>query len=531
MAALDGDARLVLAQFSEINTAGHLDGVQFSGDSYDETKPYSLAIDSKVALLQKAVDKIDDRSDVPTTLLVLSDHGHLDRGGAGGTSAAERDVPFLARRAGSWGAPLAGYELCPEETRMVDVAPTVAALLGLPVPRHSQGRLLLNLFVHNTTAVSAAGAERRLTAQQEQEERSVQDSVQEQQERAEAAEAAMSEYRRLSEGGSGDDIGGAGEDEGSGDAVASPPPPPHAAIITTEFTAAGDVGDYDDDKKGKIAEAFAAEAGVSVEAVSVTVVAASVKITVEVEVSDGAAAAAAATKLQTKLADKDAATTFLADADVTVEEIDSAPEVTSPSGHAPPPPPPPVVVVEEDEERLPPWHLGLWQDKDVYYQRRAFTQYFLTHPELNAADEFNAHANDADTAALIAANTSTSWRELTRLIDGIYDDGRDAAAANHALRNQTLSAFLLGVWMVLALLVMQLQTHCDPLALLSCRSPADTPALRFSFLCVVLYYLFCVGIFLAVGAGARNSGAILAQFCAILAQFWRNSGAILAQFF
>ena len=158
MAALDGDARLVLAQFSEINTAGHLDGVQFSGDSYDETKPYSLAIDSKVALLQRAVDKIDDRSDVPTTLLVLSDHGHLDRGGAGGTSAAERDVPFLARRAGSWGAPLAGYELCPEETRMVDVAPTVAALLGLPVPRHSQGRLLLNLFVHNTTAVSAAGA-------------------------------------------------------------------------------------------------------------------------------------------------------------------------------------------------------------------------------------------------------------------------------------------------------------------------------------------------------------------------------------
>ena len=38
----------------------------------------------------------------------------------------------------------------------------------------------------------------------------------------------------------------------------------------TEFTAAGDVGDYDDDKK--IAAAFAAEAGVSVEAVSVTIV-------------------------------------------------------------------------------------------------------------------------------------------------------------------------------------------------------------------------------------------------------------------
>ena len=137
-----------MAQFSEINTAGAL-GVQFNGDSYDETKAYSLAIDSKVALLQRAVDKIDDRSDVPTTLLVLSDHGHLDRGGAGGTSAAERDVPFLARR-GVVGGAARGVRAVPEETRMVDVAPTVAAP-RLPVPRHSQGRLLLNLFVHNTT--------------------------------------------------------------------------------------------------------------------------------------------------------------------------------------------------------------------------------------------------------------------------------------------------------------------------------------------------------------------------------------------
>ena len=198
------------------------------------------------------------------------------------------------------------------------------------MPRHSQGRLLLNLFVQNTTAVSAAGAERRLTAQEEQEERSVQDSVQDsvqEQQRAEAAEAAMSEYRRLSEGGSGDDIGGAGEEEGSGDAVASPPPPPHAAIITTEFTAAGDVGDYDAAKKEKIAEAFAAEAGVSVAAVDVTVVAASVKIFVEIAMPDAAAAVAAVlSTLQTKLADAAAATAFLADADVAPHQGDGLPD-------------------------------------------------------------------------------------------------------------------------------------------------------------------------------------------------------------
>ena len=155
----------------------------------------------------------------------------------------------------------------------------------------------------------------------------------------------------------------------------------------------------------------------------------------------------------------------------------------------------------------------------MYYQRRAFTQYFLTHPELNAADEFNAHANDADTALLIAANTSTSWRELTQLIDGIYDDSRDAAAANHALRNQTLSAFLLGVWMVLALSSCssgRTATRWRSQLQVARRHPRV--ALH-SSVCAVLPVLR--GIFLAVGgAGGRNSGAIRAQFGRNSAQFF-----------
>ena len=43
-------------------------------------------------------------------------------------------------------------------------------------------------------------------------------------------------------------------------------------VVKTEFTAAGEVDDFDAEKIGKIAAAFAAEAGVSVEAVKVTVV-------------------------------------------------------------------------------------------------------------------------------------------------------------------------------------------------------------------------------------------------------------------
>jgi hypothetical protein len=121
-----------------------------------------------------------------------------------------------------------------------------------------------------------------------------------------------------------------------GTAVPEDSPTPDAAdgrIIKTVFTASGDIGDYDDEKKEKIAEAFAAEAGVNVEAVSVTVEAGSVLITVEITMPDAAAAAAVATKLQAKLADAEAATAFLADANVTVEEIDSDPAVMAPDGN------------------------------------------------------------------------------------------------------------------------------------------------------------------------------------------------------
>ena len=109
-----------------------------------------------------------------------------------------------------------------------------------------------------------------------------------------------------------------------------PPPPPATEVVKTEFTAAGDVQDYDYRTVRTIKEVFAEEAGVNVEAVSVTVMPASVKIIVEIEVLNAAAATTVSTKLQTKLADAVTATAFLEDAKVTVEQIDSAPAAVAP---------------------------------------------------------------------------------------------------------------------------------------------------------------------------------------------------------
>ncbi|GAA4505680.1 MULTISPECIES: alkaline phosphatase family protein [Nonomuraea] len=62
------------------------------------------------------------------TVLVTTDHGHVDEGGHGGASDEERTVFVIAARLGAdlGGVPLAG-------PRPVDVGPTALAQLGIPV--------------------------------------------------------------------------------------------------------------------------------------------------------------------------------------------------------------------------------------------------------------------------------------------------------------------------------------------------------------------------------------------------------------
>ncbi len=139
--AMNRTDRLVIAQFSQIDTAGHAHGASYAPDA-----AYASAIRDKVSLLRQVIERhVAERPD--TTLVLLSDHGQLSRGGAGGSSDEERDVPFLVYRPGSGlgaGTPSAA---CDGGHTMVDVAPSVAALLGVPVPRHSQGSFIADAFV------------------------------------------------------------------------------------------------------------------------------------------------------------------------------------------------------------------------------------------------------------------------------------------------------------------------------------------------------------------------------------------------
>ncbi len=114
---------LAVIHFVDVDEAGHDFGAASA-----EYRRNAAHIDRLIARLHAALDG-------DMVLIVTSDHGQLDRGGHGGGEDMVTRVPFLMSgrpvRPGSYGS-----------ARQADVAPTVAALAGLPVPPYSQGRIL-----------------------------------------------------------------------------------------------------------------------------------------------------------------------------------------------------------------------------------------------------------------------------------------------------------------------------------------------------------------------------------------------------
>ena len=118
---------LMVLDLTAADSAGH----DFGGKSPE----YLETAKGMDACLRQAVGAFDDGQ---TTFLITSDHGHIHRRGKGGHGGGEQEVlevPLVlfgpAIREGSgWMA------------EQVDIAPTICALLGLPLPATNQGGIL-----------------------------------------------------------------------------------------------------------------------------------------------------------------------------------------------------------------------------------------------------------------------------------------------------------------------------------------------------------------------------------------------------
>ncbi|HEX6738548.1 MAG TPA: alkaline phosphatase family protein [Vicinamibacteria bacterium] len=118
-----------------------------AGHGWGAASPqYARAVERADAGLRQLTEGIDLSR---TVVLVTADHGHVARGGHGGGEPEVLALPVVLAggpvRAGAHG-----------RCAQVDLAPTLALLLGLPLPASSQGRPLLEHLALDPAAEQAA---------------------------------------------------------------------------------------------------------------------------------------------------------------------------------------------------------------------------------------------------------------------------------------------------------------------------------------------------------------------------------------
>ncbi|CAN5914256.1 hypothetical protein BH11MYX3_BH11MYX3_12930 [soil metagenome] len=125
----NGAADLVVLLVSSVDIAGH----QYGADNVH----YREAAESADRALARVLGRVDLAQDA---IVVVADHGHTGKGGHGGVEPEVLTVPLILAGAGvdrNGGA---------DDARLIDVAPTVAALLGVAAPGHGLGRTLTHVL-------------------------------------------------------------------------------------------------------------------------------------------------------------------------------------------------------------------------------------------------------------------------------------------------------------------------------------------------------------------------------------------------
>ncbi len=153
-----GTYPLVLIHIDQVDYAGHHEGGPID-PRWDEA---ATRADDLLKEIATTMDLTQD------TLLVVSDHGQIDTGGHGGQDAIVLQEPFV----------LAGKGVLPGNygnVEMVDVAPTVAAILGTNTPATSQGHVRIPMYDFTLSQVDTIKT--ALAAQQSQLAQVYQDAI------------------------------------------------------------------------------------------------------------------------------------------------------------------------------------------------------------------------------------------------------------------------------------------------------------------------------------------------------------------
>ncbi len=140
------DLKLIVLQFDQVDRAGKM------GTATEAYQTAVQQVDALLATLEKALNL------ETATLIVTSDYGYTGFGGHGGADGEVLHKPFV----------MVGHNVIPGKYSPIEqrnVAPTIAALLGLRFPSINQGRPLtemLNMSPDSLAATMVALAKQRL---------------------------------------------------------------------------------------------------------------------------------------------------------------------------------------------------------------------------------------------------------------------------------------------------------------------------------------------------------------------------------
>ena len=136
--------RFLVVHFVGLDHAGHAWGPQ--SDRYATA---ARSMDAKIDGLLRLVD-------ADTTVVITSDHAMTNRGGHGGSDAEARRTPLVMVGRGI-------RQVSGLAVDQVDLTPTLAALMGVPIPAQSTGRI-----IHEALDLSDEERERRLVLNRDQ---------------------------------------------------------------------------------------------------------------------------------------------------------------------------------------------------------------------------------------------------------------------------------------------------------------------------------------------------------------------------
>ncbi|RYP93420.1 hypothetical protein DL770_000463 [Monosporascus sp. CRB-9-2] len=128
---------------------GHLLGVDHAGHRYGPNHP---AMTAKLQQMDTFVRELAEGIDDDTVLIVMGDHGMDSKGDHGGESEDEVEAalwmyskrPFFGRTQPEFKTPPATAKVRP--VNQIDLVPTLALLLGIPIPYNNLGRPVEEAF-------------------------------------------------------------------------------------------------------------------------------------------------------------------------------------------------------------------------------------------------------------------------------------------------------------------------------------------------------------------------------------------------